>query len=145
MKLYLGGKMVGIPGLGFSDFDEAAQLLRALGHEVFNPAEYDRLSGYVPSADDCGTYENTPEFNRSRALLDDVTWILTESEGMVAMANWVDSPGTRLEIAAHHSVFLPVWELDDFLKFGVLGPLVRPMIPGGYASIHGTFNRGVAV
>ena len=24
MRLYLGGKMVGIPGLGFSDFDEAA-------------------------------------------------------------------------------------------------------------------------
>jgi hypothetical protein len=130
MNLYLGGKMVGIPGLGFVDFDKAEAKLRYLGHNVFNPAAYDRKAGYIPAVDDCGTYFDTPEFNRSRALLDDVTWILTESEGMVAMANWVDSPGTRLEVAAHQAIFLPVWELDDFLRYGVSAPILDTLKPG---------------
>lgn len=131
MRLYLGGKMVGIPGLGFKDFDLAAAALRYQGHVVFNPAEYDRKSGFVPEDSDLGTYEDTPAFNRTRALLDDVTWILTQSEGMVAFENWVDSPGTRLEIAAHQSIFLPVWELGEFLEYGQKAPTLKPLIYGG--------------
>lgn len=131
MRLYLGGKMVGVPGLGFSAFDEAAAKLRERGHEVFNPAEYDRQAGYEPSENDLGTYLDTPEFNRSRALLDDVTWILTKSQGMVVMMNWLSSPGTKMEVAAHQAIFLPVWPLDDFLRSGEDAYVLKPLQSGG--------------
>lgn len=133
MRLYLGGKMVGVPGLGFGLFDHAAATLRSMGHEVFNPAEYDRQSGYEPGPLEQGTYEDTPEFNRTKALLDDVTWILTESEGMVALENWVASPGTRMEIAAHQAVFKPVWEYIDFVQYGDKAMTLNPLMYAGKA------------
>jgi len=133
MKLYLGGKMVGVPGLGFEEFDIVAAQLRARGHTVFNPAEFDRKAGYEPGPRERGTYENTPEFNRTKALLADVTWILTESEGMVVLENWPTSPGTRLEIAAHQAIFLPVWERNDFLDYGVKAMTLNPIMAAGKA------------
>lgn len=133
MRLYLGGKMVGVPGLGFEAFDNAAAALRVRGHEVFNPAEYDRKAGYNPGANDRGTYEDTAEFNRTKALLDDVTWILTKSEGMVALENWHTSPGTRMEIAAHQAIHLPCWELIDFLQYGDKAMTLNPLMYAGKA------------
>jgi hypothetical protein len=39
MKLYLAGPMTGYKGLNFAAFHAEAARLRALGHEVINPAE----------------------------------------------------------------------------------------------------------
>lgn len=39
MKLYLAGPMTGLPDLNFPRFREEAARLRALGHEIVNPAE----------------------------------------------------------------------------------------------------------
>ncbi|MGH7238776.1 MAG: DUF4406 domain-containing protein [Candidatus Saccharimonadales bacterium] len=133
MKLYLGGKMVGVPGMGFEDFDVVAEVLRIAGHEVFNPAEHDRSMGFDPDSDYIGSYKDVADsgFNRRAALLADLTWIMTESEGMVVFENWRDSPGTRAEIAAHQSIFLPVWERDDFLLMGTYAPTLNSLVDGG--------------
>ena len=41
MRLYLCGPMRGLPLNNYPAFNEAASRLRALGHQVFNPAEED--------------------------------------------------------------------------------------------------------
>jgi hypothetical protein len=131
MYLYLGGKMVGVPGLGFEAFDDGALVLRILGHTVFNPAEHDRNCGFDPGPDYTGTYNDIDAsgFNRREALKADLDWIMTHSEGMVIVdENWVTSPGTIAEIAAHQSIFLPVWMLSDFLKFGIESPQLPPLV-----------------
>lgn len=44
MKFYLAGPMTGIPDLNFPRFHEEAARLRALGHEIINPAELNPTS-----------------------------------------------------------------------------------------------------
>ena len=129
MKLYLGGKMLGIPEFGFEFFDDAAVILRSLGHEVFSPAEHDRANGFDPKGM-AGTYAdmNSNGFNRRAALAADMAWIAEHSEGMVAIENWPDSPGAKAEITFHHALYLPVWELNEFIRFGVVAPRIPPLV-----------------
>jgi hypothetical protein len=54
---------------------------------------------------------------------------MLNSQGMVLVdENWVTSPGTIAEIAAHQSIFLPVWLLADFLKFGSEAPQIPALV-----------------
>lgn len=39
MRIYIAGKMSGLPDLGYPAFNAAAEKLRAEGHDVINPAE----------------------------------------------------------------------------------------------------------
>lgn len=39
MRIYVAGPMTGLPGFNYSAFHDAATRLRALGHDVENPAE----------------------------------------------------------------------------------------------------------
>ena len=130
MKLYLGGKMLGIPNFGFGFFDEAAEALRALGHEVFSPAENDRGAGFDP-AGLAGTADemDSQGFSRREAIEMDTSWITRHSEGMVAIENWPDSSGARAEISLHHALSLPVWELNEFLRFGTQASRIAPLVP----------------
>ena len=53
MRLYLAGPMSGIKDFNFPAFNEAAEHLRKLGYEVFNPAEDDvERDGFDPTKDD---------------------------------------------------------------------------------------------
>ena len=38
-RIYIAGPMTGLPALNFPAFHAAASALRALGHQVVNPAE----------------------------------------------------------------------------------------------------------
>lgn len=118
MRLYIGNKMVGKGSFNEDWFIKAAAELRALGHEVFSPAERDRGIGFNPQGM-AGTMADLDAvgFSRRQALLDDWTWIGTHSEGMVAGPDWHDSPGTISEMACHFGLHLPVWEYDDFLEY----------------------------
>jgi hypothetical protein len=44
-KIYIAGPMTGLPGLNHASFHAEAARLRALGHEVENPAEIDLPEG----------------------------------------------------------------------------------------------------
>lgn len=118
MRLYLGGKMLDVTNFGAHLFDAAARQLRALGHDVFNPADHDRDLGFDPDGLQ-GTHADmaAQNFNRRAALAFDMAWIAEHSEGMVCLDNWVTSPGAKAEVAFHQALYLPVWELNDFLVY----------------------------
>lgn len=44
MKIYLSGKMSGLPDWNYPEFDRVAAILRQLGYDVLSPAE--NLSGF---------------------------------------------------------------------------------------------------
>lgn len=122
MKLYLAGPMRGIPEFNFPAFHQAARLLRAKGHTVFNPAERDierhggvdiskgNLLGSVSvAAADHG-------FNLREALGEDLAWICAEAEGIALMRGFENSMGARAELATANALGLRIvysYEWED--------------------------------
>lgn len=116
MRLYLGGQMRRLPDFGHGKFDHAERVLRGMGHDVFNPAAYDREHDTI-SAD------------VRICLAADMAWILAHSEGMVVLDNWRESLGAKAEILLHHAIGLPVWPFDEFIVRGSLAVQIRPRVP----------------
>jgi hypothetical protein len=131
MRLYIGGKMLGVVGYGFAEFDVYSDLLRAQGHTVFNPADHDRSQGFSPAADADGSVAEMTDsgFNRRAAIGADLAWITSASEGMVVLDNWTDSPGCKAEVAAHQALYLPVWHVEDFLWMGTQAEPIPSLVP----------------
>lgn len=116
MKLYLGGPMRGIPEFNFPNFRRAAAELRAQGHEVFSPAERDdRVFGQdisrYNSTGDLELAEKTYGFDLREALLDNLTFICKEAEGIALLPGWRNSNGALAEYATALALDLSVIEL----------------------------------
>lgn len=101
MKIYISGPMADLPNFNFPAFDKAAEKLRALGHEVFNPADKDRerhgedfseknASGSIQEATAKG-------FNLGDALAEDCRWICKEAEAIYMLHGWEGSSGAKME------------------------------------------------
>jgi hypothetical protein len=80
MRVYVAGKMSGLPDLGFPAFHAAAAKLRAEGHEVINPAEIQP--------------DQTAEWG---TCLRDCLAALVRCDCIALLPNWDDSRGARLE------------------------------------------------
>lgn len=91
MRLYLAGPMSGYPDQNCAAFDEAAQLLRRLGHEVWSPAEKDRENGFVP-----GRPETLSLLKWDSVMREDLQQVLA-CDGVVFLDGWFRSNGARLE------------------------------------------------
>lgn len=111
MRLYVAGPMRGIPEFNFPAFDDAARQLRALGHEVFSPAEYDRMTGFDP-ADMTGQ----EPVDIDAMLAKDLDWICQMAEAVVVLPGWDKSSGVNAEIATAQALAKPVWTLDAVLR-----------------------------
>lgn len=96
MKYYLSGPMTGLPELNYPAFMAAAEHLRALGHEVYNPAEWE------------GKYNNGV-FNHTIAFADYCTYISREADGVIVLPGWENSPGASAEIALARAIKKPVY------------------------------------
>jgi hypothetical protein len=129
MRLYIGNKMLGLAGFGAQWFNDTAPRIRAMGHEVFSPAEHDRSVGLDPQGKR-GTLDELAAvgIDRRALLTADVSWICRYSEGMIVGSEWHDSPGTRAEVALHHGLYLPVWRAVDFLRLGTDAHRVLPLV-----------------
>ena len=96
-RLYIAGKMRGVPGYNFPAFDAAAARLRAQGYEVVNPAEMSREVGVE-------NVESDPAvFNR---LIAEELREVRACDAIYLLQGWETSMGTRdeLEVALSHGL-----------------------------------------
>lgn len=99
MKIYLAGPMRGIPDNNGPAFAEATAALRALGHEVWSPAEHDAtLASPVPGDLRFYMQRDLP------ALLD--------QEALVMLEGWNRSHGACLERHTADVVGMPVFVFE---------------------------------
>lgn len=92
MKLYLAGPMTGIEDFNFPAFSAAAAELRALGHEVINPAEND----------DGDTTREWAYYMRK-----DLAHVLSV-DAVAVLPGWQGSRGARLEVHVARALGLPI-------------------------------------
>lgn len=93
MKLYIAGKMQGLPLYNFPAFFKAALALREQGINVINPAEKDMARGFDP-----GKPLKDQDFSLEETLRQDFLDILHEdTDGVVFLPGWQDSSGARDE------------------------------------------------
>ena len=80
MRIYLAGPMTGLPDYNYPAFHAEAARLRALGHEVLNPAE-----NPTPP---CGTWQAYMRLALAQ---------LVQCECIALLPGWVDSKGALIE------------------------------------------------
>lgn len=100
-KIYVAGPMRGRYEFNFPAFIDAAEMLRAHGHEVFNPADRDLENGFQPWGMK-GTQSELDHvnFDLREAIAADVDFILRESDAVFVLPEWWDSTGAILEVIA---------------------------------------------
>jgi hypothetical protein len=102
MKIYLAGPMRGIKDFNFPAFHEAAAKLRAQGHEVFNPAQYDEmLHGLGFNKSEAGDLKDISDkgFDLRKTLKADLCWITDNADAVAMLPNWEMSKGACAERA----------------------------------------------
>ena len=116
MKLYLSGPMSGIDKYNFPAFDAAAEELRAMGHEVYSPADYDRQQGFDPTAVSAEDADLEPAnvghtLSRTELMKHDCGVICDWADGVVLLDGWQRSTGARAEAALAISLSKPLYQL----------------------------------
>lgn len=107
MKLYLAGPMRGIPDFNFPVFNRVATVLRAVGYEVFNPAEKG-LEKHKDAASE------SLAFRRAVFALD-TEWICQEADGIALLPLWHDSKGAKAEEALAAAIGIPARYWDQWV------------------------------
>lgn len=115
-RIYLAGPMTRLPHFNFPAFFEAAEKLRADGHDVFNPAAYDvarygdRLWIENPNGDPNIAAEKHG-FNLRDALAADMDFICCRADAIALLPGWRNSKGATAEHATAVALGLEVIEL----------------------------------
>ena len=84
--MYLSGGMSGIKDLNYPEFNRVAKILRAAGHEVFNPAEI--------VIDTTGM----TEFGRYEAYMDVCIKGIEKCDTIYLLKGWNNSKGAKREL-----------------------------------------------
>lgn len=103
LKIYLSGPMTGLPDLNYPAFLEATRKLRSLGHEVYNPAEWEDENNYG-------------KFNHLLAFDDYCRYIVREADVVLVLPGYLTSPGSTAEVAVARAVRKPSRTVEDFLE-----------------------------
>lgn len=129
MRIYCAGPMSGRDNLNFPAFDAAAAYLRAMGHDVVNPADIDRSMGVDPSKYSALT--EVPESLRQDALARDFLELCT-CDAIALLPEWDTSRGAKAERFVAEQIGLAVYHVMPWVSFK---PEVAPIIVGlsGYA------------
>lgn len=103
--VYIAGRMRGVPGFNFAEFDRVAAKFKADGHIVLNPAEHDQKTlGLRPDqyptgdfADQHWTREKVDRFMRAALRWD--CEAITLADWFVMLPHSENSKGTAVELA----------------------------------------------
>ena len=98
MKIYIAGPMSGIKDMNFPAFHAAAEALRALGHEVVNPAELNPDPG-KPWAE---------------CMKVDIAQLVT-CDAVALLPNWSGSKGAEIELNLAIDLDLDIFSLPELL------------------------------
>lgn len=125
MKVYVSGPMSNLPNFNFGSFDLAARDLREREHEVFSPADHDRIQvrriygeqarpedfpGFA-AGDITGYFEAVSsggEFTLDNMLKADLDFIVNECEMFVCLPGWEKSTGARYERTVAEALNIPI-------------------------------------
>jgi hypothetical protein len=112
MKIYLAGKMRGLPNFGHQAFRDGAAKLRAEGHQVFSPVES------TESVYGSNVYRDNPEGDEDKAGIDgrlvfwlDLEFICKHADAIALLPGWENSKGARAELATAMALGLEVMKL----------------------------------
>ena len=95
---------------------DAAARLRALGHEVFSPAEHDLDCGYdFTGCEGTQAELDAAGFDFRKMLADDLAWICRHAEALVVLDGWETSMGTTAEIGVARALKITVITLENVL------------------------------
>lgn len=121
MKLYLGGPMRNLPLFNFPAFFEAAKKLRAMGHEVWSPAEHDvEKDGFDPAKD--------PPKTISHYMARDLPAVC-EAEALAMLPGWENSEGARLEVYVGRKLGKLIFDAETGEEIPDRRPLVTSTNP----------------
>jgi hypothetical protein len=115
--VYIAGPMRGIAGFNFAAFDEAADILKAIGYTVCNPADRDREAhGDIGWSYTTGDLDAVTEqgFSLREALAYDTDWISRHADAVAVLPGWEASRGARAEVALAHALGILVAPVDAF-------------------------------
>lgn len=118
MKLYLAGPMRGIAKMNFPAFDTGTEILVALGHDVFSPAQRDRDHGLDVTGLTGKEHHDDYGFDLRAALADDLDFICRQADAVIVLPGWKASAGARAETATAAALGLGVWRLWEFHHSG---------------------------
>lgn len=128
MKVYLAGKMRGLPSFGAGEFRKAARVLRERGFEVVSPLEMDEDAGiYV---DGLTGFEDLAAqgFDIRDTLANDLRVVLFDVEAVVLLPGWWDSPGAIAEYATAQAAGVPTLELSYVGDVAVLAKVSARLV-----------------
>jgi Domain of unknown function (DUF4406) len=110
--------MSNIPYFNYPAFDAEAKRLRALGHEVFNPADHDQQMFGADISNPTGSEAQAVAeygFDRRAALKTDLAWICDNAEALVMLPGWENSTGATAEHALAEALGLPTYPAGALL------------------------------
>lgn len=119
MKIYLAGKMSNVPFFNFPAFKKHAEALRALGHDVFSPAEKDvERAGEFQLRCPTGSKEElaaagVPQINYKDCMKIDLNYIMDEADAIALIPGWETSPGVSVELALSELLGKEIIYLED--------------------------------
>lgn len=127
LKVYLAGPMRGLPEFNFPAFNNAAEILRVKGYEVFSPAEKDIEkygNGLVnPTGNEDEAVSNVG-FSLRQALGMDLEWVCAHGDAIALLKGWERSSGALSEFFTARALgqsmlfeydkFSRIWTQADF-------------------------------
>lgn len=99
-KLYIAGKMTGMPEFNFPAFHEAAAELRAAGYEVQNPAE--------------GEHNRDLTKPWNFYMRHDIRMLL-DCDGLALLEGWSGSKGAQLEYHIATAIEMPALPVEKWI------------------------------
>lgn len=121
MKVYLAGPMSGYPKFNIPAFENATQLLRALGHDVISPVELDgEEDRAILMESETGSRDELPRPYEEylRQDHDVIERQADELSGIVTLPGWEWSSGAQSEVELAKMFNIPRYDYDPHAPVG---------------------------